>query len=255
MRRPRTGDVRPSTLATAAGIVAPVVFVATVAAAGAATPGYDQTTRFVSELGQTGAPASTLFTAGLTLSGLLLGAFAVGRRRDLPGGPAVAALVGVIAVGLVVMASSPCSTGCPIVIVDRQATAADALHNAAASADLVAISLAALLAAQVTTGQEAARHAAAGAATALLSTAFLAAVIAHHPTAIALTERAALAVALLWLATLPLTSWVRDGAAGRRMHTDGSGGPGDGAGPVKAPREGQEKGSTGRAVAARAART
>jgi hypothetical protein len=98
------------------GVLAPLVFILAVLAAGAMQPGYDQLKNFVSELGATGAPAAAIINfGGFLVYGMLMMAFAWavhrGMRADDGGwlGPTVLALYGLAYVGV---ALAPCDPGC-----------------------------------------------------------------------------------------------------------------------------------------------
>ena len=97
----------------------------------------------MSELGQTGGAAAGLYNTASYAAAGLLALFAVGLWASAAATRMAGALMLVPAAAFVTMASSPCSAGCPIVLVDAAATTSDAVHNAAAIAALVAMSTAA----------------------------------------------------------------------------------------------------------------
>jgi hypothetical membrane protein len=203
-------------VAAGAGVVAPIVFVLAIAVGGAGASGFSQWTSFISELGQTGAPTATFVNTAFVIVGALLLVFAagVGLGIGAPGSGRVAALLVVPGVAFVVMAISPCSAGCPIALVNLSATTSDAVHNAAATAGLVAIALAALLLGErAPDGFGADGYAsfsgAAGAAIGTLSAAFGLAVLSGSRPAIAVSERVLVLAALVWIevTALALARW------------------------------------------------
>ena len=186
-----------------AAVLAAPIFLATVVTGGWRQPGFDQWSTFVSELGATGSPAAALTNVGFTAVGVCLGVFAVGMLLALPAHRTIGALLLVPAMTFVVLATSPCSTGCPIALVDAGATPADAIHNAAATAGLIALALAAMtFAEQVPAGFGPAWYprfsAAAGIAIAVTGALFGAAVLARLDLGIAVAERAMLISAMAW---------------------------------------------------------
>jgi hypothetical membrane protein len=204
MPDPRTTTAHGRRWWAAFGVLGPLVFVAAVVAAGAVTPGYDQATRFLSELGETGAATAPWVNAALVAVGVCLLGFAwsIGGRAG--------ALLAVAALGFAFMAGSPCSPGCPIAVVNAKATASDALHNAAAIAAIAGIGFAAL---ELGTSSwfrtprwYRAYSTASGIGIALTSTLFLLAVIAANPLSIGVAERAMVVIGLLWVET---TAWIR----------------------------------------------
>jgi hypothetical membrane protein len=199
-----------------AGILAPVVFVLAIAVGGVGAAGFSQWTSFISELGQTGAPTATFVNTAFVIVGALLLVFAVGVGVGVgsPGTGRVAALLVVPGVAFVIMAISPCSPGCPIALVNLSATMSDAVHNAAATAGLIAIALAALLLGErAPDGFGADGYAsfsgAAGATIGTLSAAFGLAVLSGSRPAIALSERVLVLAALVWIevTALALARW------------------------------------------------
>lgn len=186
-----------------AAVLAAPIFLATVATGGLRQPGFDQWSSFVSELGASGSPAALLTNIGFAAVGVCLAAFAVGMLVALPDQRAIGGLLVVPAVAFVILAASPCSAGCPIALVDAAATPADAVHNAAATAGLVALALAGLQMADWAPagfgpGWYPTFSAVAGALVGLSGALFGLAVLAHQDTAIAVSERIMLAAAMAW---------------------------------------------------------
>ena len=65
------------------GVIAPIVFVASVAVWGALTPGYSHISQYISELGARGAPFATpMNLLGIVPFGLLICTFAIGYARS-----------------------------------------------------------------------------------------------------------------------------------------------------------------------------
>lgn len=187
----------------AAAVLAAPIFLTTIVTGGVRQPGFDQWSTFVSELGATGSPAAALTNLGFAAVGTCLGLFAIGMLLALPAHRLVGALLLVPAASFLVLATSPCSTGCPIALVDPGATPADAIHNAAATAGLIALALAAMtFAEQAPAGFGPSWYrrfsAAAGIAVAITGALFGAAVLARLDVGIAVAERAMLASAMAW---------------------------------------------------------
>jgi len=190
--------------AAVAGIAAPVVFVLAVLFGGAGMAGFSQTSSFISELGETGASTAPFVNTAFTVVGVLMFVFAVGVGLSVPGMSKVGALLLVPAASFVAMAVWPCSSGCPIAIVNVNATANDALHNAAAIAGLVSIALAALMLGELAPdgfGSKgfASFSGAAGATVGVLSAVFGMAVLSGSGIAIGLSERVLVLAALVWV--------------------------------------------------------
>lgn len=84
------------------GALGPLVLYGAIVAGGLMTPGYNHMTQQVSELGQAGAPAATLFNYGLMAAGgaMILGAlgFFLGMRKL--GGGLLMPLLAAVAIGL-----------------------------------------------------------------------------------------------------------------------------------------------------------
>jgi hypothetical membrane protein len=184
-------------------VLAAPIFAAAVLSGGVRQPGFDQWSSFVSELGATGSPAAALTNVAFALVGACLLVFAAGFAVTLPALRSIGALLVVPGMAFVVLAVSPCSAGCPIALVDPGATAADAVHNAAATAGLLALSLAGLLMADRAPdgfgpGWYRSFSAAAGATVGLAGALFGQAVLAHAPAGIAVFERAMLLAAMAW---------------------------------------------------------
>jgi len=187
----------------AAVVLAAPVFLGAVATGGWRAPGFDQWSSFVSELGATGSPGAVATNAAFAIVGACLLVFAAGLGVSLPGLRTIGALLVVPGAAFVVLALSPCSAGCPIALVDAGATPADAVHNAAATAGLLALSLAAMLMADrapVGFGPAWFRpfSAIAGATVGLAGALFGLAVLVRWPGGIALFERLMLVAAMAW---------------------------------------------------------
>lgn len=185
-----------------AGLAAPIIFVAAIIIGGALRPGYGQATDFLSELGESGSSTAAGVNLSFALAGgcLVLFAIAVGRRAGL--------MIAAAGLGFLVMATSPCSQGCPIALVDPAATPADAIHNLAAIVAIAGIGCAALELA-VTAPNASRRYrsysTASGLGIAVTSMVFLVAVITEVPAFIGISERVMVAIGLAWLAT---TAWL-----------------------------------------------
>jgi hypothetical protein len=122
-----------------AGVLAPVVYVATWAVLGATRPGYDPVRQAISELGEQGASTAPAMSLGFVVFGLLGLPFAAALRRTLPVGgrlarvvAATAALCGLATIGAAVL---PCSPGCP----GPGATATDTGHAVVAVVGYLAL--------------------------------------------------------------------------------------------------------------------
>ena len=212
----------------AAAVLAAPLFVATVATGGLRQPGFDQWSTFVSELGATGSPAAALTNLGFAAVGVCLGLFAIGMLLAFQAHRSIGALLLVPAASFVVLAMSPCSAGCPIALVDAGATSADAIHNAAATAGLIALALVAMtFAEQAPAGFGPSWYprfsAAAGLAVAVTGALFGAAVLARLDVGIAVAERAMLASAMAWNTVTGAILLARGARAGGDAVGSGSG--------------------------------
>ena len=69
--------------AAVAGIIAPVLFTVLILAASLVTPGYNQFSQTISELGQVGQPYALLQDANFVVTGLLIICFVIGLRKSI----------------------------------------------------------------------------------------------------------------------------------------------------------------------------
>ena len=187
----------------AAALVAAPIFAGAVATGGRRQPGFDQWSSFVSELGTAGSPAAPVTNGAFAAVGVCLLLFAGGVLAGLPTVPRIGALLVVPGATFVVLAASPCSAGCPIALVDGGATTGDAVHNAAATAGLLALAAAGLLMAdQAPVGFAPPWYrpfsAAAGALVGIAGALFGLSVLVRWPGGIAVFERVMLVAAMAW---------------------------------------------------------
>lgn len=111
-----SGPDRTLRLSAVCGIGVPIIFTAVTASVSFLRPGYNHLSQFVSELGESGAPYSTLQNAAFTLYGLLVIVFSVGLSKGIGASRASrigAVLLVVSGVGDVGAAIFPCDLGCP----------------------------------------------------------------------------------------------------------------------------------------------
>jgi hypothetical protein len=103
-----------ATLANAAGIVGPVVWVAAVIAWGAVVPGYDPVNQVISELAARGSPGEGLAFIPVSISfvpGLLLAVFGAGLLA-VPATRVTGALIVLNAALRITTGAFPCDKGC-----------------------------------------------------------------------------------------------------------------------------------------------
>ncbi|HET9113598.1 MAG TPA: DUF998 domain-containing protein [Burkholderiales bacterium] len=98
------------------GVLAPAIYLFSIIYAAAAYPDYRHRSQFISELGTHNSPKAAYFNAGLSVTGILLMAFAVGVNLS----PGNSRYVSPTQLGLaffgftvVLMAFYPCDPGCP----------------------------------------------------------------------------------------------------------------------------------------------
>lgn len=99
-----------------AGVLAPVVLIVAVIAAGIRYPGYKRRAQFVNELGTANSPVAWKYNAAVAVTGLLIGLFAAGVWRVLEGAPMTPVMAGGLAVfggGTLLMGLFRCEPGCP----------------------------------------------------------------------------------------------------------------------------------------------
>lgn len=93
------------------GLLAPILFIAAVLLAASTVPGYDHISQLISGLGLT--PAGIWFNPVVSLTGLLMIAFALGFHRGLkPGSRIGPFLLGVSGLGIVLVGLFPCALDC-----------------------------------------------------------------------------------------------------------------------------------------------
>jgi hypothetical protein len=198
----RSGTAR---LLGAAGIVAPVLWTATVIYCGAVTPGYDPVNQFISELGARGSRTEYVMRVlGMALPGLLLmlfGASLFGRA-----GARVAAVLVVIHGTLrVAVGVFPCDAGCPV----SGGSFSQVAHSASAALNGLVLPASGVVWARYLRKTGGSRpFAVYSIASALLSLVFAELMIASVSTrhATGLYQRLALGIGSLWLLALAVST-------------------------------------------------
>lgn len=94
------------------GVMAPLMVVAAVGAAGRKHPRFSHRSAYINELGTSGSPAAYQFNTGVSFSGLLIFLFAVSVWQLL-GAPVVGGSLALFGLGTVAMGMFPCDPGCP----------------------------------------------------------------------------------------------------------------------------------------------
>jgi hypothetical membrane protein len=184
------------------GLLAPVVLVVGVVAAGLTWPEYRHRAQNISDLGGTEAPYPAILNVALVLFGLLVVAFGVAlHRATVERAPSRAGpwLVGYFGVMAVVQGLTPCTSGC------AGGTPVDLVHGLAAMTGVVAVAIAMLgfrRAARTVAGWELQRRLSAWTAVltlGLLVAWLVAAGVDPEGLRAGVLQRAVIAVVLLWL--------------------------------------------------------
>jgi len=113
---PRSQPDKATSLVATCGIIGPILFTVVLAILGLFRHGYSHVSQLMSELGEVGAPnALVMNTAGLTLLGLLMVAFAFGLHRGISegkGSKVGPALIAASGTALAMTGIFPCDPGC-----------------------------------------------------------------------------------------------------------------------------------------------
>ena len=201
-------------LFAAAGIAAPVLWIAIVIYGGAVTPGYDPVNQFISELGERGSPTESVVRAlGMALPGVLLMLFGASLFGS-PGARAAAVLVIIHGALRVAVGAFPCDAGCPV----SGGSFSQVVHSVSASLNGLVLPAAGVVwALHLRKTGGSGLFAAYSLASAFLGLLFMGLMMVNLTTrhAVGLYQRLALGIGSLWLLALAVSTLAAKDRAGR----------------------------------------